>query len=140
MSSLKETNKDLYGTLMLENQRLENVGTSLIWIVGVIVLASCVTIHMRWIDSLMGVPIDKLRGFGVYTLAFLVVFLIYVIITNIRENLIYKSIKPQIFQKLQENKISIEELLAEIAEDEALENIKEKIMDDKSIQHKQSIS
>jgi len=133
-SSLKETHKDLYGLLMLVNQRIDNVGTSLIWILILGVIAACVSIHMRWFDAVLGIPVEKLRGFGVYTLMAIAAFLVFVVVTEFREKRIYHAAKPEILEMLRQNDLSVEALLADIANDKNVDKIKDKLLDDKQLQ------
>jgi len=132
-SPLKETHKELYGMLLVINQRIKNVGTSLIWFLGVAVLALCVAIHMRWIENVFGIPAERLRGFGVYALLVVVAFVLFALSTQFREQQIYRAAKPDILRSLKDNGISTERLLAEIADDGRLEAIREKLMDDRSL-------
>ena len=132
MSDFKEDNKELYGLLMSVNERVTNVGSNLIWILGVAVFALCVTIHMRWVDTIFGIPIDRVRGFSVYILMFLVAFVIITLFSQIRENMVYQAAKPYILRKMQESGLSAETLIAEISEDQDLKEIREKIMGDKN--------
>ncbi|MDP6636836.1 MAG: hypothetical protein QGG42_18200 [Phycisphaerae bacterium] len=133
-SDLKETHKDLYGTLMVVNQRIDNVGTMLFWILGIAALAVCVSIHMRWFDSIFGVSVEQLRGFGVYSLIMIGAFVVFAIATNYKENMIYSAAKSGILESLMRDSISVESLLADIADDKKLTRIKEKLMNDENIQ------
>ncbi len=136
-TGFKNTHKDLYGMLLLVNQRLCNAGSALlIWILVVAVLALCVSIHMRWFDSIFGVPVEQVRGFGVYTLIVVVSFTLVGVLTTYREKIIYSSAKPAILENLRENDISVECLLADIVDDKKLSEIREKLMDDKDIQQR----
>ena len=133
---IKDTNKDLYGMLMVVNQRIGNAGTLLFWIVAIPVLALCVSIHMRWFDSIFGVPVEQMRGFGVYALIAVLAFLGFGVVTNYKEKTIYSAAKPAILENLRLNDISVEYLLADRADDKELAQIREKLMDDKDIQQR----
>jgi len=133
VSTIKQTHKDLYGILMTANRRISNVGTSSIWILGIAALGLCVTIHMRWIDPIAGIPVDKLRGWGVYAVIVTVAFITFNVLTSIRENQVYRQFRQDILGSLKYRNMSVESLLADIADDKALSNIKEKLMDDKTI-------
>lgn len=128
-----EKHKDFYGLLMLYNEEISNAGTVLIWILGTLGFALCAAIHQRWFDSLLGIPVDKLRGIGVYILIALTVFSIFVVITESEESRIYNSIKPDILDYLQQNRISIGSLLVDIKDDPEVKDIRKKLMRDASI-------
>lgn len=100
----------------------------------VALLFLCVSIHMRWFDSLMGIPVDRLRNIGVYFLFAGISFLAFMLIAQFRETMIYRANKGEILSSLRRNKLSIEYLLAEIANDEKLSRIRDKMIHDKDIQ------
>ena len=135
-NSFKETHKDLYGMLMIANQRIDNVGTFLVWIIGMPTFAFCIAVHMKWLTSIWGIPVDKVRGLGVYTFIVIAASILFFIISELRELQIYKSLRTPLLQKIKNEKIKIEVLVTEISEDPALRKIKERIMNDKSIQQK----
>lgn len=134
-SSFKQSNKHLYGLLMQANEKLDNVGTTLIWLLGVAVLALCMSIHMEWFDVILGVPVAKLQSIGVYALIVLATFVVFIIYTGIVERMVYRSVRPTLLKALRESELSVQSLLAEIADNDKLKEIREKIMSDEEVDH-----
>ena len=132
-STIKATHKDLYGILMTASRCISNVGTFSIFFLGAAALGLCVAIHMRWFDYLAGIPVDKLRGWGVYAVIITVAFILFIIHLNIRGNQVYRQFKPRILRSIQEADMTVESLLTDIADDKALSDVKEKLMEDKNI-------
>ena len=132
-SAIKGTHKDLYGILMTASRRISNVGTFSIFILGAGALGLCVAIHMRWFDYLVGIPVDKLRGWGVYAVIIVVAFILFITHLNIRGNQVYRQFKSRILRSIQEADMTVESLLTDIADDEALSDVKEKLMEDKNL-------
>ena len=131
--SLRDSDEELYGLLLLANQKVSNVGTMLVWVLGIVGLLICVAIHMRWVPTLLGIPVDELRGFGVYTLIMLLVFTLFYWVTSVQERQIYGRMRPELLARLRDQQMSVQVLLARIADDDDLEDIRDQLMDDASI-------
>ena len=105
----------------------------LVWVLGIAGLSLCVSIHMRWMPTLLGIPVDELRGFGVYTLIMLLVFTLFYWLTSVQERQIYGRMRPELLARLRDQQMSVQVLLARIADDDDLEDIRDQLMDDASI-------
>lgn len=134
VSDLKEDHEELYGLLLLANQKISNVGTSSIWVMAIIVLAICVSLHMRWVTDIAGIPVDDFRSVGVYVLISVSTFYLYTVVTNFQERAVYLQIKPEIEIYLQRYHLSYYNLLSQIQDDDDLNDIATKIKDDPDIQ------
>jgi hypothetical protein len=133
-SGLKQTHKDIYGLLLLVNHRIYDVVGWTFFVLISSALFLCVSIYMRWFDSLLGIPLDRLRDIGVYVLIAVIAFLASTAISNFRGNMVYRAARTEILNRLNKSNISIETLLAEIADDKKLDQIRDKMMKDKEIQ------
>ena len=60
-SDLRERDPELYGLLLLANQKIANFGTTLIWVLGLSAIVVCVGIHQRWFSSIAGLDVPDNR-------------------------------------------------------------------------------
>jgi hypothetical protein len=132
--TLRDEHEELYGMLLLANQKISNVGTAAVWLMIVGTITVCVGIHKNWVDNIAGIDIVKLQGWGVYVLITIVTFILFSFYTGIRERGEYQRIKPEIIKYLRTQGISIYSLLAKIEDDPNLSSIAEQLKDDPSIQ------
>ena len=130
---LKDEHKDLHGMLMVVNHQLNDLGAALALNLLFGGLAFCVALHKRWIDNVLGINLDHLRGVGVYFLIAIAVLIIFGAITKMRERKIYQAAKEEILEYLIRHQISSDALLADIAFDDHLSEIRNKLLEDKSI-------
>jgi hypothetical protein len=131
--SLREEHEELYGILLLANQKIKDVGTTLIWVLGVGVLAFCVAIHLRWFDTVLGISVEEVRSVWVYVLLAVCAFVLFFVYTQAREKVLYRSFKPAILSYLRDKDISIYSMVARIEGDSSLSDIAEKLMEDPQI-------
>jgi hypothetical protein len=133
-SGLRDEHEELYGMLLLANQKIGNVGTAAVWLMIVGTITVCVGIHKNWLDNIGGIDIAKFQGWGVYVLITVVTFILFSFYTGVRERGEYQRIKPEIIKYLRQQQISIYSLLAKIEDDPNLSSIAEQLKDDPSIQ------
>ena len=74
------------------------------------------------------------RRFGVYTLILLTTFLLFYLLVGVRERQLYQMMKPELLASSKDHGLSVQTLLARIADDDDLDDIREQLMDDVSIQ------
>ncbi len=134
VSAFQEAHEELYGFLLLANQKIANVGTALVWFIGASVFALCVTIHMRWVDHVFWIPIERLRSVLVYLLIAILSFMAYVIVSTLRERAVYYRFKPELLMFLQRDNVSVYSLLSLIDRDRRLKDLAEQIKDDPGFQ------
>jgi hypothetical protein len=131
---LADEDPDLYGMLLLADQKIGNVGTVSIWIWALLGLGSCVGLHMRWFDALTGMDCSAFRGFGVYMLICTTAFTLFATIDSWQERSVYYSMRNEILNALQKNGRSVYSILTTIQSDELLKNIAGQLKDDRNIQ------
>lgn len=126
-SNLQQEHPELYGRLLMANEKLENVGTLAVWLLMLFIVGLCVTIHMAWIDPLLGIPVENLQGWGVYILIALASFVIYCLYTELAEKIAYRSLKPGIMNYLAQQSLTIPWLVSQLANDSSLEEISDQL-------------
>ena len=94
LQDFKSNHQSLYGFLLLADQKIKNVGANCIWYIGLAAFAFCVAIHMKWCNSFFGIPVIHLRGYGVYTLILLSIFVAWFIYISVGEKRVYADLKP----------------------------------------------
>jgi hypothetical protein len=133
-SDFKKSNKDLYGLLLSTNQKIDDVGMipfclGILWAVLL-----CLTIHMRWVDSFMGIRVETVRSIWVYLAIALFAFIVSFAIALVRQKSVYEEHRPEIVARLERDHMSVDTLLAEIADDRALSLVREKLAGDTDIE------
>ncbi len=126
-SELKKEHSELHGRLLIANERLENVGTMLIWMMLLAVVGACVALHKAWLDPVFGIPVENLQGWGVYSLILLVAFVFYSIYNEVAEKMAYRRIHPSIENYLSQNGLSLPWLVSQIEGDESLSEVAEQL-------------
>lgn len=130
--ALKQDHPELYGRLLIANEKVENVGTLSIWLMLAFVLGACVTIQMAWIDTVLGVPVQRLQGWGVYALIAVVSFVIYCIYTHFAEKAAFRNVRQPIIQYLNSYNLSVPWLIAQIENDSSVSDVAEQLKSDSS--------
>lgn len=125
-----EEHRDFYGFLLVASQRIDNVGTTTVWLFGIAVLGLCVSVHMEWIDGVAGISTESVRSYGVYAVFSIAAFFVYALHIERREKALYRLIKPELHQRLRKEGMSVYELLAQIEDDDSLAEISEQLKDD----------
>ena len=137
---LPKEDPELYGLLLLADQKISNVGSTLVWVILVATLGSCVALHMHWLDKVTGLDFDAGRGIGVYILICVSSFAFFSFVNGILERSAYRAMREELLGVIQRRNRSIYNLIAEIQSDEDLTNIAEQIKDDKGIHVKSRIT
>ncbi len=131
--TLQKEHPELYGRLLMANEKLENIGTLVIWLAMMFVLALCATIHMAWVDPIFGIPVAKLQSWWVYLLIVVATFVVYCIYNEINERALYRKLKPGIVNYLNQHGLSIPWLVSQVENDDSLEEIAGQLKNDTSV-------
>ncbi len=132
--SLADEDPDLYGMLLLADQKIGNVGTASIWIWALLGLGLCVGLHMRWFETLTGMDCSAFRGFGVYMLICTTAFTLFATTNSWQQRNVYYGMRNEILNALQKSGRSVYSILTAIQSDDLLKNIAGQLKDDKNIQ------
>ncbi|NNE01245.1 MAG: ABC transporter ATP-binding protein [Pirellulaceae bacterium] len=130
---LAEEDPELYGLLLLANQKISNVGTSAVWLCGIAALGLCVALHMKWLDDLTGIDFDNARGWGVYFLICTTAFALFAFWNTAMERSAYRKMRDDVFESLRRSDRSVYNLITAMQNDEALKNIAEHVKDDPGV-------
>jgi hypothetical protein len=130
---IKDECKDLYGLLLVVDERVGDVGTASIWFVALGALALCVALHMQWLSGLLGEDVEKLRGIWVYILIGVAAFVFYSAVTAARERRVYARFRDEISEAMERNDFDKYTLIAEIQDDPALKQVAELLKTDTAI-------
>lgn len=134
VSSLKSEHEELYGLLLHSNRQIDNSGMFTFFLTllatGVLILS----IHMQWLDPMIGVDLNRLRHFIAYIVIGVVAFFLLGCIIGVLERRAYHATRPQILDYLYSSKLSVNSLLAKIEGDEQLKKIAAQLQGDRSIQ------
>ena len=139
-SDLAEDDPDLYGLLLLADQKISNVGTTQVWFWLMFALGLCIGLHMKWFDQATGANFDSFRGIGVYIFVWVTAFSLFVLINGMQERSMYRSMRDEILDALRRSDRSIYQLIADMQHDPSLSNISEQLKDDKRINVKSRAS
>ena len=66
---LADEQPELYGHLLAVSEILSDAGSNFVLVPMMSVAIVCLTIHMEWIDTLLGLDIEEVRSFWVYAIA-----------------------------------------------------------------------
>ncbi len=129
---LKQDHPELYGRLLIANEKIENVGTLAVWLMLALVLGICVTIHMGWVAIVFGIPVEQLQGWGVYILIAVVCFVIYSVYTHFAEKAAYRSLRQPVMHYLNQHNLTVPWLVARTENDSSVNDISEQLKTDTS--------
>ncbi len=128
--SLYGKHRVFYARLMEVNEALEASGVLWVRFFLIAVPALCLGIHFRWIESLVGISTDFMRGYGYYLLIFVSAGILLTVILSRKDAGIYGKARPEILELLRNSELTLEGLLADIAEDPNLQEIREMMEED----------
>ena len=127
---LAEEKPELYGHLVAVSEILSDAGSNFVLFPMMTVAAICLTIHMKWIDTILGVDVDKVRSIWVYAIALTACFFVCGQIALWVEALVYRRYRADLIRAIREAGLSRWHLLARISKDEDMSNIVDKLKTD----------
>ncbi len=127
---LSEEKPDLYGHLAAVSEILSDAGSNFVLFPMMTVAAICLAIHMKWIDTFLGVDVDKVRSIWVYATVLTACFFLCGQIALWIEQFVYRRYRADLIRAIREAGFSRWYLLARISQDEDLSNIVDKLKTD----------
>ena len=82
---------------------------------------------MAWVDPLLGIPVEKLQGWGVYVLITLASFVFYCIYTEFGEKTAWRSVRSGITNYLIQNSLTLPWLVSQMENDENLSEVSDQL-------------
>jgi hypothetical protein len=130
LRSLAEEKPELYGHMLAINENLSDAGSSMVVFPMLGVAGICLMIHMSWIDTFLGIEIEKLRSFWVYLFAVVAGFFLFGQIAVWLEAAAYSRQRGSLVEAVGRAGLNRWQLLARIAQDDDLSNVAEKLKTD----------
>lgn len=127
---LADEQPELYGHLLAVSEILSDAGSNFVLVPMMSVAVICLTIHMEWIDTLLGVDIEEVRSFWVYALALGICFFVSGQIALWVEAFAYRRYREALIRHIREAGFTRWHLLSRISQDEDLENVADKLKTD----------
>ncbi len=127
---LSEEYPELYGHLAAVSEILSDAGSNFVLFPMLTVAVICLAIHMQWIDTLLGIDIEKMRSYWVYAVALSVCFFVCGQIALWVEQLVYRRYRADMIRAIGEAGLSRWRVLARISQDKDLSNIVDKLKTD----------
>ena len=125
-----EHHPELYGRLLIANERIENAGTVVIWLMIALVIGVCATIHMAWVPAIFGIPVARLQSWIVYLLIAVGVFVVYCFYSTLAEKRAYQAVRQPVYEYLQKHHLTVPWLIAQINGDDSVDDIAEQLRKD----------
>ena len=127
---LSEEKPELYGHLAAVSEILSDAGSNFILIPMVTLAIICLIVHMRWINTLLGIDIEAIRSVWVYATVLTVCFFLSGQIALWIEGFAYRRYRDDLIRRIREAGLSRWLLLARISGDEELSNVADKLKTD----------
>ena len=108
---LKTNYPELYGLMLMANQRILAAGSRLIWFAILGVLGLSVGIHMEWFPEVFGLPVEKLQSWWVYLLIVLAGFLLNGLVVSWLEKIAWARFRDVVHKERRKQNISVPVLL-----------------------------
>ncbi len=131
-SRLKKTHEELYGHLLAINQRLEEAGGFLTWIVRLAILGVIVGIELHWFTEIAGVRVESLQSWWLY---FLLALGGYAINSLIRDWFIHRAYargRDELLAAVDESDLGRYRVLTQIEDDPALSEVSRMLKKDQT--------
>ena len=130
LKPLSDEQPDLYGHLLAVSEILSDAGSNFVLFPMMTVAVVCLCIHMRWIDTIAGIDVDKLQSFWVYGIALGICFFVTGQIALWVEAFAYRRYRDELIRHIRETGFTRWHLLARISQDEDLSNVADKLKTD----------
>lgn len=127
---LSEEKPELYGHLVAVSEILSDAGSNFILVPMVTVAIVCLIVHMRWINTLLGIDIEVIRNVWVYAASLTACFFLSAQIALWIEGFAYRRYRDDLIRAIREAGFSRWHLLARISGDEELSNVADKLKTD----------
>ncbi len=127
--------EELYGLLLMVDQKLENAGDGLVAVFIPGTLGLCVAIHLEWFPDFLGLPVAKFQSFWFFLLLGILALTIIGAGTNSQKQMIYRRFRPEILDYLATHQISGYQLIARIEGQAALSDVAEILKADATLRH-----
>ncbi|MHB8902753.1 MAG: hypothetical protein ACYC6Y_28670 [Thermoguttaceae bacterium] len=124
---LAEEKPELYGHLAAVSEILSDAGSNFVLFPMITVATICLAIHMRWIDTILGIEVDKLRSIWFYALVLAACFFFCGQVALWVEAFVYRRYRTDVVRAIREAGFSRWYLLARISQDKDLSNIVDKL-------------
>ncbi len=98
---IRKAHPDLYGKLVAANEQIASAGTSILWILGLIGLGLCVSIHREWIDHVGPLTVAKAQSFWTYLMIMVGSFIVSMYVTELFEARVYENWKKTLVDGMQ---------------------------------------
>ncbi len=127
---LSEEKPELYGHLLAVSEILSDAGSNFVLVFMMTMAAICLSIHMEWIETILGVDIHKVQSLLVYVVVLTGSFFLSGHIALQIEGSAYRRYRADLIRAIREAGFSRWHLLARISQDEDLSNVVDKLKTD----------
>jgi Zn-dependent protease len=125
LTVFRKAHRKLYRLLLQANGKVDNVGILFFWVLVLVVASLCVSIHLGWLDDVLGVSLAVLRGAMTYVVISVAAFVALGKYAEAAERRAYEQVKPGILRQLDDEGMSVPTLLAQITDHKPLKKIAE---------------
>ncbi|MFT6836328.1 MAG: hypothetical protein ACJA0H_002377 [Francisellaceae bacterium] len=130
---ISEVDKELYGALLLANERISSAGGNLVIVFIILGIVISFGVHGHWIERWIGVDLASIHNWYFYISCPIICFLIAVMLCSIPSNRAYKRYRPDILRLANQAGMSQYRLIAMIGSDKDLKDIADCLKKDTSL-------
>ena len=129
---LQQAHPDLLGRLLALDNQISNAGSLLSWF-GMSGLAlACLTVHLGWVDTVLGQPIEKFQSLWVYALVIVLGFGLLGLVVSRFERAAYQHQRGPLIDAMKDAGLTHYEVLAMIEGSSELKRVAEQMKADAS--------